>query len=247
MGNEIKEMGGLDTRYNRVGYPIQSHFGRVVLDGAIDANRNVVRAECDGGTGADGLRPGGAPVPCDRAPLLYQGTSQPTWQLGVGTTFTFFDRLRLYVRADGNGGHLNTHNYGAAVGHRDTYHVNPDPMRYLIERYGATTDRSTDPLYKAGFLRLSELSATYDIPENLLRNLRARRASVSAGMRNVMMLWTAQHGWSTPRDGSLRHSWRPIIVWDPDIKSTDANPGAGGPQTAMPPTSSATLTLRLAF
>jgi TonB-dependent starch-binding outer membrane protein SusC len=248
--NEIKDMGGLHTRANREGYPVQSHFGRLVLDGEIDENRRVLWAMCDGGAGSDGLRMGGEPVPCDDAPQVFQGPSQPTWQLGLGNTFTVFNDLRFYVRVDGNGGHYNTHNYGAAVGHRELFHVNPDPTWPLFAAYGETTGRSNDPLYQAGFLRLSEISASYDLPVRLVDAVGAQRGSMSLGTRNLMMLWTAQHGWSTPRDGSLRHDWRmkrTIKVWDPDIKDTSSNPGVGGPQTAMPPTASAILTLRFSF
>ena len=247
MKNEIKDMGGLDTRFNREGYPIESHFGRIVLDGEVSPNRTVLSATCDGGTGADGLQPGGTPMPCQNAPLLFQGSSQPTWQLGVGNAFTLFGNVRLYARVDGNGGHKNTHNFGAAVGHKDEFLLTPDPRRWLLERWGATTNRTSDPLYEAGFLRLSEVSATVEVPQGLVSRTGASRASVSLGFQNVAMLWTAQHGWSTPRDGSIRHSFRDVIVWDPDIKGTSANPGAGGPQTAMPPSASAILTLRLSF
>jgi TonB-dependent starch-binding outer membrane protein SusC len=247
MGNRIVDMGGLDTRFNREGYPIQSHFGRAPLEGEIDENRQVLWALCDGGTGSDGLRMGGAPVDCADAPQVYHGPSQPTWQLGIGNTFTLFNNLRLSARVDGNGGHFNTHNYGAPVGHRDNFYVNPDPMRYLLLAYGGTTARPQDPLYDASFLRLSELSATYDLPDHLSQRFGARRTTATLGMRNLAMLWTGQHGWSTPRDGSLTHGYRAVIVWDPDISSTAANPAAGGPQTAMPPTASAILTLRVSF
>lgn len=248
--NEIRDMGGLETRSNQEGYPVESHFGRLVLDGEIDENRQVLWANCDGGTGRDGLSMGGASVPCEDAPLLYHGPSQPTWQLGIGNALTLFNDFRFYVRVDGNGGHLNTHNYGAAVGHRELFHVDPDPSWPLIAAYGATTGRSNDPTYQAGFLRLSELSATYELPLRFVERVGARRALMSFGFRNVMMLWTAQHGWSTPRDGTIRHDWRmkrTIKAWDPDVKDTSSNPAAGGPQTAMPPTATAILTLRFSF
>jgi len=246
--NEIKDMGGLDTDSNRDGYPIQSHFRRWVLDGEIDENRQALSGTCDGGTGPDGLLPGGEAVPCDDAPELFLGRSQPTWQLGVGNTFTLFNALRFYIRADGHGGHLSFHNFGAAVGHRELFHVNPDPSWPLNGEYSGGR-----PLYKAGFLRLSELSATYELPVGLAERVGARRVSMSLGMRNVMMLWTAQHGWSTPRDGSLRHDFhdyrtrRTIKIWDPDARGSAENPGTGDGQTVIPPQSTAILTLRFSF
>ena len=64
-------------------------------------------------------------------------------------------------------------------------------------------------------------------------------------MRNVAMLWTAQHGWSTPRDGHVRESLANMIVWDPEVRGTAQN--SVGYQTVLPPTASATITLRLSF
>jgi hypothetical protein len=143
---------------------------------------------------------------------------------------------------------LSFHNFGAAVGHRELFHVNPDPSWPLNGEYSGGR-----PLYKAGFLRLSELSATYELPVGLAERVGARRVSMSLGMRNVMMLWTAQHGWSTPRDGSLRHDFhdyrtrRTIKIWDPDARGSAENPGTGDGQTVIPPQSTAILTLRFSF
>jgi TonB-dependent SusC/RagA subfamily outer membrane receptor len=246
--NEIKDMGGLETGSNRDGYPIQSHFREWILEGEIDQNRQPLSALCDGGTGSDGLLPGGEPVPCEDAPELFLGPSQPTWQLGVGNSFTLFGNLLLYARVDGHGGHLSFHNFGASVGHRELFHVNPDPSWPLAGEYA-----SGRPLYKAGYLRLSELSASYELPTGLVERVGARRMWMSLGMRNLMMLWTAQHGWSTPRDGSLRHDFadyrmrRTIKIWDPDARGSAFNPGTGDGQTVIPPQTTAVLTLRLSF
>jgi len=60
------------------------------------------------------------------------------------------------------------------------------------------------------------------------------------------MLWTAQHGWNTPRDGSVREPLADMIVWDPEVRGTGQATGFSY-QTVMPPTASATLTLRFTF
>src|SRR5688572_13505170 len=49
--SEIKDMGGVISDVNREGFPIASFFSRKVLTAEIDANRNVISAMCDGGTG----------------------------------------------------------------------------------------------------------------------------------------------------------------------------------------------------
>ena len=64
-------------------------------------------------------------------------------------------------------------------------------------------------------------------------------------MRNVAMLWTAQHGWGTTRDGSVREPLANMITWDPEVRSTGQT--AVGYQTVMPPAASATLSLRFTF
>ena len=60
------------------------------------------------------------------------------------------------------------------------------------------------------------------------------------------MLWTAQHGWNTPRDGHVREPLANMIVWDPEVRGT-GQAGGFSYQTVMPPTASATLTLRFTF
>ncbi len=100
-------------------------------------------------------------------------------------------------------------------------------------------------VYQAGFLRLRELSASYTLPDALARRLRARRGLISFGMRNVAMLWTAEHGWSTPRSGLIREPLAGMEVWDPEVRSTGQL--ATEYQTVLPPTASATMTLRLSF
>ena len=65
------------------------------------------------------------------------------------------------------------------------------------------------------------------------------------GMRNLAMLWTAQHGWNTPRDGHIREALAGQIIWDPEVRSTGQS--AVGYQTVMPPTASATMALRFSF
>ncbi|MND07523.1 hypothetical protein D3C83_295510 [compost metagenome] len=59
------------------------------------------------------------------------------------------------------------------------------------------------------------------------------------------MLWTAQHGWNTPRDGHVREPLANMIVWDPEVRATGQT--AVGYQTVLPPTASLLMTLRLTF
>jgi TonB-linked SusC/RagA family outer membrane protein len=252
MSNEIEDLGGLEfiggagQSQHREGYSIGDFFMRRILSAEIDANGRVLSATCDGGTGPQGVDPGGAPVPCAEAPQVWWGHTQPTWTIGVGNTFTLLNNLQLYARVEGNGGHYQanteiraTHNQATTEG---VLRGN-DPILQATRIY----ENDATGTYKAGFVRLREVSATYNVPERFVQRIGARRGSISVGMRNVMMLWTAEHGWNTYRDGSIRVpvANRSMITWDPEVRSTGQ--AATGYQTVLPPTASATVTFRVGF
>jgi TonB-linked SusC/RagA family outer membrane protein len=253
-GNRIDDMGGTQfltvggggQAQNRVGYSIGDFFLYKVRDPKIDASGAPLIAQsiCDGGTGVGGLEQGGPDTPCSVAPRVFWGHSQPTWQAGVSNTISLFDRLRLYMRVDGNGGHLQSnteiralHNQGStlAVLKRD------DPYLQVYRSIEADAVGT----YKAGFLRLRELSATYTLDQKLAQRLRASGATVSVAGRNLSMLWTAQHGWNTSRDGEVYVDIAHQHVWDPEIRAVGQL--SNGFQTILPPTASFTTTLRLTF
>ncbi len=267
MDNEIEDLGlgaevPLDQRFltvgtqarNQEGYSIGDLFMRRILSTELNANGAVIQSAtlCDGGTGRDGLQPGGAPVPCAQAPQLFLGHTQPTWTFGIDNTFTLFGNLRLYARVDGNGGHKQvnteiraTHNQATTRAVLLPVDQIPEDSNIPILRATRIFENDRTGVYEAGFLRLREVSATYSLPDRLSARIGAERGTVSLGMRNVAMLWTAQHGWSTPRDGSVREPLADMITWDPEVRAT--NQTAIGYQTVMPPAASATLSLRFTF
>jgi TonB-linked SusC/RagA family outer membrane protein len=252
-GNRIEDMGGTPflvvaggggQAQNRVGYGIGDFFLYKVRSVTLDAAGNVVSAICDGGTGKSGLEQGGPDVNCATAPRVYWGHSQPTWQAGLNTTVTLFRNLRLYGRVDGNGGHLQSdteiralHNQGStlAVIQRN------DPF---LQEYRAI-EADAPGTYKAGFLRLRELSATYTVAPRFVSRVGASSASISVAGRNLSMLWTAQHGWNTSRDGEIYVDVAHQHVWDPELRAV--GPLSNGYQTILPPTASFSTTLRLTF
>jgi hypothetical protein len=252
MRNRIVELG-LDQDFinvgtqaqHREGYSIADLFMRNVLSAEFNEAGSIVNAMCDGGTGHDGLQPGGEPVPCGTAPQLFQGHTQPTWTFGIDNTITLFNRLRLYARVDGNGGHKHVNTEIRATHNQSTSEavlLRNNPVLSATRVF----ENDKTGLHEAGFLRLREVSATYDLPERFAARVGARRSTISFGMRNLAMLWTAQHGWSTPRDGHIREPLAGMIVWDPEVRGTGTHTGFSY-QTVMPPTASATLTLRLTF
>lgn len=258
-GNEIKDLGGQQfltvggggQAQNRVGFGIADFFMYKVRSAKLDASGNVLSAICDGGTGPSGLEPGGPDAPCPigtytgtPAPRVYWGHSQPTWQAGVNTTVTLFQDLRLYARVDGNGGHLQSdteiralHNQGST---REVIERN-DPFLQVYRAIEADAPGT----YKAGLLKLRELSATYTVPTRYVQRLHAANGSVTLAGRNLSMLWTAQHGWNTSRDGEIYVDVANQHVWDPEIRAVGSR--SNGFQTIMPPTSSFVATFRLTY
>ncbi|MFL5617389.1 MAG: SusC/RagA family TonB-linked outer membrane protein [Gemmatimonadaceae bacterium] len=253
-GNRIEDMGGTQfltvggggQAQNRVGYSIADFFLYKVRVPKTDAAGGplVAQSICDGGTGPSGLDQGGPDVPCSTAPRVFWGHSQPTWQAGVSNTVTLWDRLRLYARVDGNGGHLQSdteiralHNQGSTL----AVLMKDDPFLQVYRSIEADAVGT----YKAGFLRLRELSATYTLDNKIAQQLRASSATVSLAGRNLSMLWTAQHGWNTSRDGEIYVDIAHQHVWDPEIRALGQL--SNGFQTILPPTASFTTTLRLTF
>jgi TonB-linked SusC/RagA family outer membrane protein len=256
-GNRIDDMGGAEfftvggggQAQNRVGFGIADFFmykvrKPVLTGGAADLNASI----CDGGRGKGGVEAGGPDVPCATngvltAPRVYWGHSQPIWQMGYNTTVTVMDRLRLYARVDGNGGHYQSdtevralHNQGSSLGV-----IKKDPLLTVYRAIEADAPGT----YRASFLRLRELSATYSMQPSILRRIGASSASLSVAGRNLRMLWTQQDGWGTSRDGQINIPIADMHVWDPEIRAVGQL--SNGFQTILPPTASFTTTLRLTF
>ena len=252
-GNEIEDMGGAEfftvggggQAQNRVGFGIADFFMYKVRQPVLTASgaANLSASICDGGRGKGGVEQGGPDVPCSEAPRVHWGHSQPIWQMGYNTTVTILDRLRLYARVDGNGGHYQSntevralHNQGSTLGV-----IQRDPLLAVYRAIEADAPGT----YRAGFLRLREVSASYTVQPSFIRRIGASSAVVSVAGRNLRMLWTAQDGWGTSRDGLIRIPIANTHVWDPEIRANGQL--SNGFQTIMPPTASFTTTLRLTF
>jgi hypothetical protein len=253
-GNRIDDMGGLTfltvggggQAQNRVGFGIADFFLYKVRSAVLGPTGNVISAVCDGGTGPSGLEMGGPDADCfaSTTPRDFWGHSQPTWQAGLNTTLTLFKNLRLYGRVDGNGGHLQSNTEIRALhnqGSTQAVLLRNDPLLQVYRSIEADAVGT----YEAGFLRLRELSATYNLPTALAARMRANAATISAAGRNLSMLWTAAQGWNTSRDGEIYVPIAGQHVWDPEIRA--AGQLSNGFQTILPPTASFTMTLRLTF
>jgi len=253
-GNEIQDMGGTQfltvggggQAQNRVGFGIADFFMFKVRKPVTDANGtpDLNASMCDGGRGKGGVEAGGPDVSCAKAPRVFWGHSQPTWQAGLNTTVTLFQRLRLYARVDGNGGHIQSNTEIRALHNQNSTEAvikRNDPFLQVYRSIEADAPGT----YKAGFLRLRELSATYTVQPSFVRRIGASGATLSVAGRNLSMLWTAQDGWKTSRDGLIKVPIANQHVWDPEIRAVGQL--SNGFQTILPPTASFTTTLRLTF
>lgn len=252
MHSRVESLGGLGaigtgTVRHVEGFSIADIFHQRVLSADFVNGQSgpVTNLMCDGGTGRSGLEPGGAPVPCEDAPWVWWGHSQPTWQANFYQTLRLWDRLRLHASVDASGGNRQIDNTEPA-GHT-TYcttrpcQVQDDPIFMAYRAIG----RTPLGMYKAGFARLREASATYTLPQSLVSRFGADGGSISLAGRNLIMLWTAEEGWNTPRDGHIRTQLGNSRIWDPEVRATGAQ--SASYQTVLPPLASAVLTVRLSF
>jgi TonB-linked SusC/RagA family outer membrane protein len=254
-GNQIKDLGPFQfltvgqggQGQNRVGFAIGDVFMYKVLSATINPTTGaVLTATCDGGTGIGGLQQGGAAVACSSAPRVLWGHSQPSWQLALNNSFTFFTNLHFSFRVEGYGGQWNDdteiralHNLGLSL----PVILHNDP---IVQAYRALDPDATGT-FQGGFLRLRDVSASYTLPKGLARSwpFRANAASVSVGARNLVMLWTAANGWNTRRDGMVHVPVANMVAWDPEQRAVGQL--SGGYQSILPPTANVTMTIRLTY
>jgi TonB-dependent SusC/RagA subfamily outer membrane receptor len=233
----IKDLGGLPStivsagQFNRVGGPIGGIYTRRV----VSADRDPVtgfatNVLCDGGAGA-------APVACSGAPFLYGGTPTPATTGALGNTVFLFKQLRLYALVDFKRGYRVQNNneqvrcfglVGAPLCRSNYYPLEFDPV-YLAEHVGTASALGTvDQFYQdGGFTKLREVSATYTLPDHLLRGF--TRASITLAGRDL-------------------HTWTNYAGLDPEVNTNNvATSAATGDQGLTPPLSRFVATINLSF
>jgi hypothetical protein len=247
--NRIDDLGdetviGTGQVQQRVGFSIGDLYMKRVISAEINAAGNITSALCDGGTGPSGVESGGQPVPCATAPLVWWGHTQPTWDLGINNTFSF-GPFRVFARIEGAGGNVQEDASGPAaitsVGVMESAIRRDDPIVAAYRTFG----RSPLGTYDASFARLREVSLTYSLPSTMAARIGANRGSVSLAGRNMLMLWTAQEGFNTPRSGQIFPTVGDAVIWDVETRGTGDL--SSGYQTVMPPMANAVLTVRLSF
>ncbi len=121
---------------------------------------------------------------------LYIGPSTPTYEVSFSNTFTLFDRFKIYGLVDMKGGHYL---FDVKDWRRDRSGVswetanpaaNPDDV--LVLQFASQT---YEHILKADFIKLRDLSVSYDLPPSLLAPAGVRRATLTLAGHNLK-IWT---------------------------------------------------------
>ena len=199
--DRIKELGqarGAVTTFgaaDRVGYPIGGVWSKRVVSADRDpVTKLATNVLCDGG-------PGNAPVACAQAPFVFLGTTTPTTSGAVSNMVTLFKRLRLYGLVDFRSGHRRFSNdaalrcTGAGGGQVCEANVYPERFSPVVLAEAVTTALQqgiVDQYFMdASFVKLRELSASYDFPRRWTP--RVSQASLTVAARELAT-WTDFQG-----------------------------------------------------
>lgn len=190
----------LGSQQHRVGYSAASFFGPKVVSATLDANGQAILSSvmCAGGPSNDNQ-----PVHCYDdagnliAPKVFLGTSTPTTQGGVSSTFTFKSRLRFYFLVDYKlGFHKTDNNTRAQCQVFETCLENIYPQNYNPALIAGiqSPDILDDWIFNdASFAKLREVSVSYQLPDRLANRFGASRASITLAGRNLHT-WTKWTG-----------------------------------------------------
>jgi TonB-linked SusC/RagA family outer membrane protein len=128
----------------------------------------------------------------------YIGPAEPTHELAFSNTFGFFRNFSLYSLFDMKGGNYN---YRGAELYRCASSVNcierNDPNAsaedQIIYAAGTTFNPRAIYIHKADFVKLRDLSLTYELPERLASRIQASRAAITFAGHNLK-LWSDYPG-----------------------------------------------------
>ncbi|HEX8903832.1 MAG TPA: TonB-dependent receptor, partial [Longimicrobiaceae bacterium] len=165
------------AQQHRVGYPLAGWWARFPLKAA---------------DGTDSLNAARNAVVLDTA-TRFVGPAYPTREIGFSNTFTIFGNLRLYSLFDLKSGFyvFNYKEFNRCNSNTNCWAVN-DPAASDLDKVVARTARAPY-IEKGDFIKLRDLSLTYVVPSRLLRNFRARTASITLAGHNLG-LWTDYTG-----------------------------------------------------
>jgi TonB-dependent starch-binding outer membrane protein SusC len=161
----------------QVGYPLAGFWAQKVQ---YDASGKLIK------------NAQGRPILQDSS--IYMGPSIPTREISFSNTFTFFDKIRLYGLLDYKGGayQFNVKDWRRDRSGVSWATVNPaaDPDEVLVRQFAAQTFLD---IQKADFVKLRDLSVSYDLPASITRRIRVGRSTLTVSGHNLR-IWTKYGG-----------------------------------------------------
>lgn len=190
----IPFLGSTNVRSTK-GYPINAYWSRRIVSADRDPTTSAIsNILCDGGKG-------NAPVACASAPEVFIASQTPKLTGAFTTTVTLWKRLSLYGLVDFKRGHslYNANEQlrcGALAEYCDAFY-HPEKYETLFLAAITPASRSANIIapfvQNASFFRLSELSASYQLPDRWLRRLGITSARLGVAGRNLHT-WTKYRG-----------------------------------------------------
>jgi outer membrane receptor protein involved in Fe transport len=197
--DEIKDLGALPSTIsaagtsNQLGYPVQGVWSRKIFSATRNPTTHAItNVLCDSA---------GVGVPCTRGQFHFIGPTLPTTTGAVTSTLTLLKRLRLFAMFDFQRGNF-VFNGNEAVRcsgllGRQLCHANYFPAEYSTNYLASTTVSSITQHYIAeyvddvSYVKLRELSLSYQLPPRFLRGV--RDASITVAARELAT-WTKYKG-----------------------------------------------------
>lgn len=235
-------------QYHVPGFPLAGIFHRRVLSADLvtgGTQNTVTNMMCESGEVVPGTESvngvgfsagGGPPVPCLQAPAVYWGSALPVWEGAAAVSVNIYRNLMLFTQVDFVGGHriLSGDVRAAHMSFRNTRAIleRTDP---ILLAYDILDTRRQPGIMNAGFAKLRDVSATYNLPASWARWFRASRASVTVSARNLWTIWVAQKS-------DFGHE-----LIDPEIRNNDLTGQTAYNQEGWPQTRRILATFRVSF
>ena len=126
------------------------------------------------------------------------GSSVPTREAALTSTFTLMGNLRLYFQFDYKGGGYQWCAICSIRNRvdRNSFEVN-DPNATAEETARWLSRQTLSHIFKSDFVKWRELSLTYSFPRRWAQALRAERVSFTVSGRNLFV-WTKYEGTGDP-------------------------------------------------
>jgi hypothetical protein len=178
----------LSVQRHREGYPLGGYWSTDVVRDA--SGKPVLNASGQATT-----------VPCvwdpddhSKCQEEFVGAALPTRTFGLTNTFRLFNQLQVYVFTDYQGGHYQWCAICSVRTRLDfnTKQVN-DPTLTTEEKAVLASLQTKSFIFPADFMKLREVSVTYDLPRNLIQRAGLSKAALTLSGRNLA-IWTKYKG-----------------------------------------------------